>query len=260
MLRPSLYSLNVSIASYFLGNVYYTQRTVWTTIAIIFAVILPILLFLTCIVYWWRKKHIQEDPNWKMPIPSRSASRSTLRNLGSERDDNTIEKVRNYDGSYKTHEPLENRPAVDFQDKKLDLDEEDILSSEDGSEYKDKVAKDFEYRTQDGGQSRQLGRRAQRQAAIQEEDDPQNTYQPASPVDSPPPQVNYSSYPSTSYGASPGGLNYATSPEQSPPQIRNLVITNPSGTFYRSAPTSPPLSQNVGLPSSPTNDSRSTQV
>lgn len=189
-----------------------------------------------------------------MPIPSRSGSRSTLRNLGSERDDNTIEKVRNYDGSYKTNEPLENRPAVDFQDKKLDLDEEDITSSEAGSEYKDKVAKDFEYRGQDS-QQRQLGRRAQRESAIQEEDDQNNTYQAASPVDSPPPQPAFSTYPTTSYAN-----NYTISPEQSPPQIRNLVITNPSGTFYRTAPTSPPITQNVGLPSSPTNEGRSTQV
>lgn len=194
---------------------------------------------------------------------SRSASRSTLRNLGSERDDNTIEKVRNYDGSYKTHEPLENRPPVDFQDKKLDLDEEDITSSEGDSIFKDKVAQDFEYRSQDGGgsQPRQMGRRAQRQAAIQEEDDPQNTYLPASPVDSPPPpQPNFNTYPSTSYGAGPGATNFPISPEQSPPVVRNLVITNPAGTFYRAAPTSPPMTQNVGLPSSPTNDSRSTQV
>lgn len=242
----------------FLGNVYYTQRTVWTTIGIIFAVILPILLFITCVVYCWRKKHLQEDPNWKMPIPSRSASRSTLRNLGSERDDNTIEKVRNYDGTYKTNEPLENRPPVEFQNKKLDLDDDDVTSSEGDSIFKDKAAKDFEYRGQDE-QPRQLGRRAQRQSAIQEEDDPQNTYQPASPVDSPPPpQPNFTTYPSTSYT----GSNYAASPEMSPPQIRNLTITNPSGTtYYRTAPTSPPLSQNIGLPASPTSDQgRSTQV
>lgn len=234
----------------FLGNVYYTQRTVWTTIGVIFAVILPILLFITCVIYCWRKKNIKEDPNWKMPIPSRSASRSTLRNLGSERDDNTIKKVRNYDGSYKTNEPLENRTPVEFQNKKLDLDDEDVTSSEGDSIYKDKAAKDFEYRGQDG---------QQRQTAIQEEDDPQNTYLPASPVDSsPPPQPNYTTYPSTSNA----GSNYAASPEMSPPQIRNLTITNPSGTtYYRTAPTSPPLSQNIGLPSSPTSDQgRSTQV
>lgn len=194
-----------------------------------------------------------------MPIPSRSASRSTLRNLGSERDDNTIEKVRNYDGTYNTREPLKNRPNEDFQNKKLDLDEEDVTSSEGGSMYRDKVAKDFEYRSQDGAGSttpRQMGRRAQRQSAIQEEDDnPQNnTYLAASPVDSPPPpQPNFTTYPSASYD------NEVISPEQSPPQIRNLVITNPSGSYYRGAPTSPPLSQSVGLPS-PTGDGRSTQV
>lgn len=239
------------------GNVYYTQKNVWATIGIIFAVILPLLLILTCIIYCWRKKHLEKDPTWRMPIPSRSASRSTLRNLGSERDDNTIEKVRNYDGTYKTHEPLAGKPDIDFSKKKFDLDDEEVTSNE-GMGPMD-ASRDFDYQdgpTPSGTQQRQLGRRAQRQNAIQEEDDELNFA----------PQTQ----PTNTFGSTytPNYRNndmnsFIASPEQSPPALRNLNITNPAGQFYRPAP-APVVTptQSVGLPSpsSPTNEGRSTQV
>lgn len=118
-----------------LRAVFYTRRTAWITIGIILAVMLPLIMCIVCGVYCFRKRKLKEDPDWRMPIPSRSASRTTLRNLasdGSEYDDNTIKKVRRYDATYKTHEPLVGKPEIQFEPKKMDLDEEDITSSEGG--------------------------------------------------------------------------------------------------------------------------------
>lgn len=239
---------------------YYTQQNVWKTIGFIFAVILPILLFLTCVVYCWRKKHLKEDPDWKMPIPSRSGSRSTLRNLGSDADDDTIKKVRNYDGTYKTHEPLNGKPVIEFPPKKLDLDEDDldVTSSEGGSEYKDKVAKDFEYRQQAAGQNddgRVLGRRAERQQAIQEED-MDFTQQPTS-SNAP---LGYARQAPYSPTYSQNDRDSFMTDSQSPPVLRQQQ--QPPQLYYASASPPPLLGQSVGLPTaSPTNDaSRSTQV
>lgn len=244
---------------------YYTQQNVWKTIGFIFAVILPLLLFLTCVVYCWRKKHLKEDPDWKLPIPSRSGSRSTLRNIGSD-DDDTIKKVRNYDGTYKTHEPLNGKPVIEFPPKKLDLDEDDldVTSSEGGSEYKDKVAKDFEYRnSQQSGPSdegRVLGRRAEREQAIQEED-MDFTQQPTS--SNAPLGYNQARQVPYSPTYSQDRDSFMTDPSQSPPVLRQQQQQQPPQMFF-GTPASPPplLGQSVGLPTaSPTNDaSRSTQV
>lgn len=225
-------------------------------------------MLIVCVVYCWRKKHLKEDPDWKMPIPSRSASRSTLRNLGSDNaDDDTIKKVRNYDATYRTHEPLEGKPDIDFPPKKMDLEEDDFTSSEGGSEYKDKVAKDFEYRNSANSQMDQpgriLGRRAERQKAIEEEDLPP-------PIDSSPPM-------STPHRAAPGfpsSLAYSptygqdqrdsfmTDPSQSPRQTISPMQNNSRQQFFGSNPTSPNLQQSVGLPTaSPTGaEGRSTMV
>lgn len=243
------------------GNVYYTQQNVWKTIGFIFAVILPILLFLTCVVYCWRKKHLKEDPDWKMPIPSRSGSRSTLRNIGSDADDDTIKKVRNYDGTYKTHEPLNGKPVIEFPPKKMDLDEDDmdVTSSEGGSEYKDKVAKDFEYRnSQPNDEGRVLGRRAERQQAIQEEEDMDFTQQPSS-SHAPLGYNNQQTY-SPTYSQNDRD-SFMTDPSQSPPVMRQQQ-QRPPQLFFGSPVSPPPLAQTVGVPTaSPTNDaSRSTQV
>lgn len=204
-----------------------------------------------------------------MPIPSRSASRSTLRNIGSDdADDDTIKKVRNYDGTYRTHEPLNGKPVIEFPPKKLDLDEDDldVTSSEGGSEYKDKVAKDFEYRNSQqagGDDNRILGRRAERQQAIQEEDI-DFTPQQQQPSSSNAPSAYNSGLRQPPY--SPTSSNndrdsFMTDPTMSPPILRQQQQPQYYGAPI--SPTSPPpLGQSVGLPTaSPTNEaSRSTQV
>lgn len=202
-----------------------------------------------------------------MSLPrSRSGSRTTLRHLnsdGSEVEADTLKKSRSYDKVYRTHEPLEGKPNVEFPEKKWDLDEEDVTSSE-GSEFPHgKLAKDIDYINPNDPQ-RQTGRRNQRatnigQQPIQEE----STYLPP-PVESP------SSYSPTFSGL---GQNYPDDrqPRQQQPQgngppsgaIRVLPTTN--NKYFTEGPASPVsigspvLTQSVGLPSSPVN-TKSTEV
>lgn len=94
----------------------------------------PLLMCIVCGVYCYRKKAMQEDPNYKLPIGNRSRSNSaTFRHLhsdGSEIDSGTMKKSRSYDRVYRTNEPLEGKPNVDFPEKKWDLDDGDVTSSE----------------------------------------------------------------------------------------------------------------------------------
>lgn len=148
------------------GLVFYSRRVAWIAIAIIIAVILPIIMCVVCAVYCYRKKALREDPDWKMSLPrSRSGSRSNLRHAGvngnSETDSSTLKKSRSYDKVYRTNEPLDNKPDVDFPAKKWDLDDEDFTSS-DGSEFPPGVASkradDIQFLNR-GDAQRQTGRR-----------------------------------------------------------------------------------------------------
>lgn len=226
---------------------------------------------------------MEKDPNYVLPIPhSRSNSRTTLKNMNSDAsdmDDGSIKKVRRYDASYDTHEPLKNKPPVDFDPaKKMDLDEDDITSSEGtSSSLRDIKAKDFEYIHMASGsgndQQRQMGRRSQRlpsdYKAIEEED---NRYPPP-PNESPQPyngtySPTFSNLDRTSFQSDPN-----QSPDTKSPQIgairvlplnqqRHLQQAPPppigSSRFYGEPSNSPPLTQNVGLPARI--DSRSTEV
>lgn len=138
-----------------IGEVFYVRRTAWIATGIILIVILPILMCIICVVYCWRKRHLEEDPEWKMPI--RSLSRSTLRNINSDTSemDEGLTKSRSYDKVYRTNEPLEGKPQNDFPSKKWDLDDEDLSSSE-GSAFRDSKASDIEYKP------KQQGRRSMR--------------------------------------------------------------------------------------------------
>uniref|UniRef100_A0A7G3B5Y1 Uncharacterized protein n=1 Tax=Lutzomyia longipalpis TaxID=7200 RepID=A0A7G3B5Y1_LUTLO len=250
----------------YIGEVFYTRRTAWITMGIILAVIVPLLMCIVCGVYCYRKKALKEDPNWKMPLPSRSGSRATLRNLNSDGSDmdgtDTLKKSRSYDKVYRTHEPLEGKPNIEFPDKKWDLDDEDVTSSE-GSELKDtKRAKDIQYISNTGDRPRQLGRRNMHPGG----DDDINTQSfPPPPIESPDPI-------SPSYSPTYSGLDRNSSfmnDQQPPPQssatrqaprppsnaVRVLPGPGPSSpsppdqflTF--SGPSSPqPPPQDVGLP------------
>lgn len=235
---------------------------------------LPLIMCIVCGVYCFRKRKLKEDPDWRMPIPSRSGSRATLRNLasdGSEYDDNTIKKVRRYDATYKTHEPLAGKPEIQFEPKKMDLDEEDITSSE-GGEYRDRVVSDFQYKNM--ADHKQLGRR--RMTAGTDDDGAgagpsmfsDETYPPP-PAESP--TQAYGAY-SPTFSGIDRNSSFATE-DNSPvnqrrpgpfPQGSFQQQPSTTGTFYGGTTAaggeqpSQPLIQNVGLPARM--DSRSTEV
>lgn len=179
---------------------------------IVVAVIAPLLLCIVCAFYCYRKRAKQADPNWKLSLPrSRASSRSNLRNLnsdGSEADTDTLKKSRSYEKVYRTHEPLEGKPNIEFPEKKWDLDEEDldVTSSEGGGEFPHgKIARDINYISTVGenddvdAQERQTGRRTQRDQL--QNKPPPNDEEPyrSPPIDSP--TSSYS--PTYSFGQSP---------------------------------------------------------
>ncbi|XP_055617268.1 protein mesh isoform X2 [Toxorhynchites rutilus septentrionalis] len=213
-----------------LRAVFYTRRTAWITTGIVIAVMLPLIMCIVCGVYCIRKRKLKEDPNWRMPIPSRSASRTTLRNLnGSDLDDNTIKKVRRYDATYNTHEPLAGKPDIKFEPKKMDLDEEDITSSEGGRR-----------RLTAGPENGPFN------------EDEENNYPPP-PVDSP--TQEYGAY-SPTFSGIDRNSSFATD-EASPVHQRRPqgFPTQPANsTFFGNRP----INQNVGIPGKL--DSRSTDV
>jgi sushi domain-containing protein 2 len=234
------------------------------------------IMCIVCVVYQYRKKQLEKDPNYVLPIPhSRSGSRTTLKHPSElSDDDHSIRKVRRYDGSYETHEPLKDKPAVDFDAKKMDLDEEDFTSSEGTSSFRDVKSKDFEYGNMieagSGQDQRQLGRRNQQQRLaseykpIEEED---NRYPPP-PIESPPPQSYNGTYSPTFSNLD--RASFLSDPNQSPTPVggvRVMPLNTPqkpaplppsSSKFYPEASRSPTLSQNVGVPQP--SDGRSTQV
>lgn len=228
------------------------------------------IMCIVCVVYQYRKKQLQNDPNYALPFPhSRSGSRTTLKNINSDAsdmgDDASIKKVRRYDQSYDTHEPLKNKPAVDFDPtKKMDLDEDDITSSE-GSSFRDIKAKDFEYLDMvgsSGQDQRQLGRRSQRLASDYKPIEEEDSQYPPPPVDSPTPYNNGTYSPTFS---NLDRTSFLSDPNQSPPPtgaIRVLPLNQQQqpqqqqpSRFFGGPSRSPPLTQNVGLP-----DGRSTEV
>lgn len=243
------------------------------------------IMCIVCVVYQYRRKQLEKDPNYVLPIPhSRSGSRTTLKNLNSDAsdngDDSSIRKVRRYDGSYDTHEPLKNKPAVEFDpNKKMDLDEDDITSSE-GSSLRDIKAKDFEYVNMAGsaGQDqRQMGRRSQRQPSDYKPIEEEDSRYPPPPIESPQPyngtySPTFSNLDRTSFLSDPsqspqpaGAIRVlpASQQQQQPIQQQPMQFQQPpnNSRFYGEHSRSPPpipLTQNVGLPRE--GDGRSTEV
>lgn len=221
-----------------------------------------------CALYCYRKRARKVDPGWKISLPrSQRGSRTTLRQLASDgSDSDTLKKSRSYEKVYRTHEPLEGKPNIEFPAKKWDLDEEDFTSSEGGSEFpQGKLAKDIGYddsprqqqqqqlqqqqqQQQQSQSERQTGRRNQRQPqpdTIQEE--------------------NYLTRPSevSSGGFSPVYSGFGGAQGRPPSGgVRVLPTTNRFFSDSTASPVSsgsPVLTQNVGLPSPPLNN-RSTEV
>ncbi len=236
---------------------------------------MPMILCIVCVVYQYRKKQLKKDPNYVLPIPhSRSGSRTTLKgmsDMSDTGDDGSIKKVRNYDATYNTHEPLENKPNSDFDpSKKMDLDEDDITSSE-GTNSIDVIAKDIEYVPMAGSgvtDQRQLGRRSQRLASDYKPIEEEDSQYPPAPVESPQPYSNGMYSPTFS---NLDRSSYASDPTRSPIQnnpgpIRVLPMNQPpqqpqnqQQRFFGGPSVSPPPpTQTVGLPR--VEDSRSTAV
>lgn len=228
---------------------------------------LPIIMCIVCFVYCYRKKQLKEDPNWKMSLP-RSGSRATLRNMNSDDERDTIKKSRSYDKVYRTHEPLEGKPNIDFPEKKWDLDDEDITSS-DGSEFPaSKIASDIEFINQNDPQQKQLGRRSLRMGSdykpIEEEpnlppppleDSPRSTYSPT-----------YSDLDQNrdSYDPKPINQNQKFQPRPPSGAIRVLPTSSGNAFPFNQAPRSPSSAgspvpnQDVGLPAAA--NAKSTEV
>lgn len=242
------------------------------------------IMCIVCVVYQYRRKQLKKDPNYILPIPhSRSGSRTTLKNMHSDAsdngDDSSIKKVRRYDGSYDTHEPLKNKPPVDFDpNKKMDLDEDDITSSE-GSSLRDIKAKDFEYVNMVGsaGQDqRQLGRRSERLQSDYKPIEEEDSRYPPPPIESPQPyngtySPTFSNLDRTSFLSDPnqsptpaGAIRVLPASQQQQQQQPIQLQQPPSNTrFYGEhsrSPPPPPLTQNVGLPRGTGTDGRSTEV
>lgn len=229
------------------------------------------IMCIVCVVYQYRKKQIKKDPNYVLPFPhSRSGSRTTLKNLNSdasEGDDTSIKKVRRYDATYDTHEPLANKPAVDFDpSKKMDLDEDDFTSSE-GSSIRDIKAKDFEYVNMAGsaGQDRQLGRRSQRLPSDYKPIEEEGSQYPPPPIESPQPyngtySPTFSNLDRTSFLSDPNQSPTPTGAIRVLPmsQQQQPLQQQPNSRFYGEPSRSPQLTQNVGLPKPA--DGRSTEV
>ncbi|KAJ6640082.1 Protein mesh [Pseudolycoriella hygida] len=246
-----------------LREVFYSRRVAWISIGIIIAVILPIIMCVVCAVYCYRKKALKEDPTWKMSLPrSRLGSRSTLRHIGDDDEQDTLKKSRSYDKVYRTNEPLEGKPNNEFPEKKWDLDDEDVTSS-DGSEFPpSKIASDIEYINRSDPQ-RQTGRRMQRMGTetIEEEQSlPPPPQELASPTYSP----TYSGLDrNSSFGQeqlSPPPKQYSTRPPSG--AVRVMPMSN--NAFFGEGSMSPtsagsptPISQEIGLPKANT---KSTEV
>lgn len=244
-----------------IGEVYYAQRSAWIATGIVFASILPIVIFIICGVYCYRRRAKRDDPNWRLRFPrSRAGSKSsTIRHMvsdGSEADSDTLKKSRSYEKVYRTNEPLEGKPQVEFPAKKWDLDEEDVVSSEGGFSQGRSIANEEQQRIQQ--QQQQLAQQAQQVQQAQQQQQERQTgrrgtqrafaQQPSQGLEegfaqSPPDAARY---PSTYYR-----------PQAS--SSSNRFFGDNTGTVSPVSSESPVLTQNVGLPS-PTLNNRSTEV
>lgn len=268
----------------FSGEVFYAQRSAWIATGIVFIAILPILMCIVCAIYCYRKKARKVNPGWVLSLPrSRAGSRTTLRQMASDgSDSDTLKKSRSYEKVYRTNEPLEGKPNIEFPAKKWDLDEEDFTSSEGGSEFpQGKIAKDINYigtaddtvhrqqqQPQQQQQVRQTGRRNQREAAQQQQqlqqqvpDSPQDESYLAQAPESLSPGFSpvYSGFGGGGGGDGGGGgkVRPPSGGIRVLPATTNKYFTDNTGSPISSG--SPTLTQAVGLPSPPLNN-RSTQV
>ncbi|XP_033329084.2 sushi domain containing 2 mesh isoform X1 [Megalopta genalis] len=123
-----------------LRQVEYTQRTAWTTVGIICAVLIPITGCIAGAFFMFRKSQSNEttDKSWRNSEPSSAVDDATLlrqsvplkpydRAISPVSDTSTAttasKKRHSYEKVYRTHEPLPDKPDIDFEDKDWDLKE-----------------------------------------------------------------------------------------------------------------------------------------
>jgi len=103
---------------------------------IICAVLIPVMACIACGFIYIRRNQSQEsstkswrysdnDSTLKQPLKSYDDRAITpisdTSTIGVMETNNSARKRRSYDKVYRTHEPLPNRPDVDFEDKEWDL-------------------------------------------------------------------------------------------------------------------------------------------
>ncbi|XP_066592875.1 protein mesh isoform X2 [Prorops nasuta] len=125
-----------------LRHIEYAQRTAWTTMGIISAVLIPLAALIGCVFVFIRNNQKQGGSitrSWRYSergsgVDNESTILKTLtplkaydRPVSPESDTSTIgsnpKKRRSYDKVYRTHEPLPNRPDIEFEEKDWDLKE-----------------------------------------------------------------------------------------------------------------------------------------
>lgn len=221
-----------------------------------------------CILFF-RRRAAKHDAAFDFAPRSRSNSRANLRaslaNLSAKPDykdgkgyetdygqgesdlssgnSGTLRKMRQYDNVYRTNEPLKGKPEIEFPEKKLDLSEDEIMSSgsNENREYNPNSDNVFTY----GEPNQQLGRSRQR---LNEDDHKNYDSSPTTPP-----------LPTRNIPESPDSPIYSTAAKS---WARDNTIgqyghnINPAHTPHYSPPYDI-LTQNVGLPRS---SSRSTEV
>lgn len=126
-----------------IGRIEYVQRTAWTVMGIISIVLIPIVACIVGGFLYVRRSRMRggSTKSWRYsergsgtdnesvlkqttPLKSYDDRAITPISDASTIDTNTgTRKRRSYDKVYHTHEPLPNRPYIDFEEKEFDLKE-----------------------------------------------------------------------------------------------------------------------------------------
>lgn len=120
------------------GRIEYVQRTAWTVMGIISAVLIPVM---ACIAggflyirrnqrqggslkswrYTGRESGIDNDSTLSKVKSYDDRALTPISDASTADTNNGTRKRRSYDRVYRTNEPLPNRPDVDFEEKEWDL-------------------------------------------------------------------------------------------------------------------------------------------
>lgn len=142
-----------AIEAYYIniGRIEYVQRTAWTVMGIISIVLIPVVACIAGGFIYIRRNQMRggSTKSWRYSERGSGTDNESIlkqtaplksyddRAITPISDASTIEtnsgtrKRRSYDRVYRTHEPLPNRPYVDFEDKDFDLKEPISLTGSD---------------------------------------------------------------------------------------------------------------------------------